>query len=147
MRYRANGNETPFHQDTSFEVKEIGDKLIVRTPTGTKTALVAKHRGKTLISLDGRVFEIERGIAEGETAIKAASGSCVAPMPGQIVSVIASEGDQVLQGDRLLVLEAMKMQLPITAPFDGVVEKLSAKQGDQVAEGQEIAVVKAPDTE
>ena len=57
-------------------------------------------------------------------------------MPGQIVEVFVEQGEWVKAGQKLLVLEAMKMQHSISAPFDGQVTDLFVAQGDQVQEGQ-----------
>jgi 3-methylcrotonyl-CoA carboxylase alpha subunit len=70
-----------------------------------------------------------------------------APMPGQIVDVLVSEGAKVAKGDKVLVLEAMKTQQAFLAPFDGVVEKLPVKKGEQVADGQLLALVTQSDAE
>jgi 3-methylcrotonyl-CoA carboxylase alpha subunit len=59
-------------------------------------------------------------------------GDIVAPMPGKVLSVEVAEGDAVTKGQRLLVLEAMKMEHALTAPFDGTVAELSAVAGGQV---------------
>ena len=56
-------------------------------------------------------------------------------MPGRIVSVEVALGDHVTKGQKLVVLEAMKMEQTLAAPFDGVVEALSAVAGAQVSEG------------
>jgi 3-methylcrotonyl-CoA carboxylase alpha subunit len=53
-------------------------------------------------------------------------------MPGRIVSVEVSEGQAVTAGQKLLVLEAMKMEQALTAPFDGTIETLNAVAGAQV---------------
>jgi 3-methylcrotonyl-CoA carboxylase alpha subunit len=61
-----------------------------------------------------------------------------------VVSVEVAEGDRVLKGAKLVVVEAMKMEHSLTAPFDGVVTGLRAAVGDQIAEGALlIRVVKA----
>jgi 3-methylcrotonyl-CoA carboxylase alpha subunit len=57
-------------------------------------------------------------------------------MPGQIVEVYVAPGDRVMPGQRLLVLEAMKMQQPVLAPYRGVVTQVPVARGDQVAAGQ-----------
>lgn len=62
-------------------------------------------------------------------------GSVMAPMPGNIITVSVSEGDRVLRGQPLLVIEAMKMEQTLSAPFDGIVAELRASPGSQVAEG------------
>ena len=62
----------------------------------------------------------------------------VAPMPGRIVEVLVRPGDPVAQGDVLLVLEAMKVQMRLTAPRAGVVDALRAEPGDLVDDGAEL---------
>src|SRR3990167_7942158 len=59
-------------------------------------------------------------------------GDIVAPMPGKVIAVDVSEGQAVTTGQRLLVLEAMKMEHALAAPFDGTIKGLSATQGAQV---------------
>ena len=56
-------------------------------------------------------------------------------MPGQILSVEVRQGDKVTKGQKLVTLEAMKMEHSLAAPFDGIVAALEAKQGAQVTEG------------
>jgi 3-methylcrotonyl-CoA carboxylase alpha subunit len=56
----------------------------------------------------------------------------IAPMPGRIVLVKAQAGDQVEQGQDLLVMEAMKMELALKAPRAGTIESVSASQGEFV---------------
>jgi 3-methylcrotonyl-CoA carboxylase alpha subunit len=64
-------------------------------------------------------------------------------MPGKVTAVEVSSGDKVTKGQRLLTLEAMKMEHALTAPFDGVVAELNAKPGAQVTEGQVLVKVEA----
>jgi 3-methylcrotonyl-CoA carboxylase alpha subunit len=63
-------------------------------------------------------------------------GDIEAPMPGKVTAVEVSHGEKVVKGQRLLTLEAMKMEHALTAPFDGTVAELSACAGAQVTEGQ-----------
>ncbi len=65
-------------------------------------------------------------------AASAADGAIIAPMPGKVIAVDIAEGQTVTAGQRLLVLEAMKMEHALTAPFDGVVEGLTVIAGGQV---------------
>ena len=62
----------------------------------------------------------------------AGDGAIIAPMPGKVTAVEVSQGEKVAKGQRLLTLEAMKMEHGLTAPFDGVVAELSAQAGAQV---------------
>ena len=59
-----------------------------------------------------------------------------APMPGLILDVLVKEGQEVKEGDYLLVLEAMKMENTLTAPRDGVVKSISVKKGETVDKNQ-----------
>ena len=59
-----------------------------------------------------------------------------APMPGLIIEVNVSEGDSVSKGDKVLVLEAMKMENVIKSPGDGVVKEIKIKEGDSVEKNQ-----------
>ena len=62
-------------------------------------------------------------------------------MPGKVIAVDVAEGDTVTAGQRLMVLEAMKMEHALTAPFDGTVTQLSASEGGQVQVDALLAVV------
>ena len=59
-------------------------------------------------------------------------------MPATVRQVVVSPGARVQQGDVLLVLEAMKMELPIRAPGDGTVAAVKCRQGELVQAGQEL---------
>jgi acetyl-CoA/propionyl-CoA carboxylase, biotin carboxylase, biotin carboxyl carrier protein len=68
-------------------------------------------------------------------------------MPGTIGAVNVSNGDAVQEGDVLIVLESMKMELSITAPHDGVVDGVTLKPGDRVALKQPLLAVHANGSE
>ena len=59
-----------------------------------------------------------------------------APMPGLVLSVLVTEGDEVKKGDNLLVLEAMKMENMIKSPTDGIIKKIEIKQGNKVEKNE-----------
>lgn len=61
-----------------------------------------------------------------------------APMPGLILDVVVGEGDEVKKGDKLLVLEAMKMENIIKSPGDGKIKTISIAKGDSVNSGQKL---------
>lgn len=73
---------------------------------------------------------------------KAGGDELTSPMQGTIVKVAVSDGDTVAEGDLVLVLEAMKMEQPITAHKAGKVSGLSAKPGDTVTSGAVLAIIK-----
>lgn len=65
-------------------------------------------------------------------------GGLTAPMPGKILDVLVSVGQNVKAGDALMVMEAMKMEHKIVAGHDGIVEAVNYNTGDQVIQGAEL---------
>jgi biotin carboxyl carrier protein len=66
------------------------------------------------------------------------AGTIKSPLPGVILNVYVKEGDTVKQGDKLLTLEAMKMENNIDSDKEGVVKSVKVKQGDSVLEGDTL---------
>jgi acetyl-CoA carboxylase biotin carboxyl carrier protein len=64
-----------------------------------------------------------------------------AEMVANVWKVIASAGDNVVEGDTLVILESMKMEIPVLAESDGVVTKIAVNEGDVIQEGDLIAIV------
>ncbi|HEX9030126.1 MAG TPA: biotin/lipoyl-containing protein [Anaerolineales bacterium] len=64
-----------------------------------------------------------------------------APMPGMVVAVLVSEGQEVKKGDVLVILESMKMQNELKSPRDGVVLRMRVKPGDSVEQRQTLLSV------
>ena len=80
--------------------------------------------------------QAEAGAGEGDAAIRA-------PMNGRLVKVAVADGERVEAGQRLAVVEAMKMEHALVAPHAGVVRDLEASVGDQVEMGERIMRVEA----
>jgi acetyl-CoA/propionyl-CoA carboxylase biotin carboxyl carrier protein len=118
-----------------------------RAGSGTRERVVA-------VELDGRRHELrlhdpeppwaelarrhrqrQRGLGGG------ASGAVVSPMQGVVLEVKVADGDSVVAGALICVVEAMKMENEITAHRDGVVTGLAVAPGEQLAHGQVICVV------
>jgi 3-methylcrotonyl-CoA carboxylase alpha subunit len=85
-----------------------------------------------LIAEGGQVWQLTTWRAAGGAAGTAGDGAILAPMPGRVIAVDVAAGDTVTKGQKLLTLEAMKMEHGLTAPFDGVVAELNAAVGSQV---------------
>ena len=68
--------------------------------------------------------------------------SVIAPMPGQIKSIFVREGDKVKAGQKLLIMEAMKLENKLPATRDGVVKHILVRDGDIVSQGQELIIIR-----
>jgi len=88
---------------------------------------------------EGNAYEFELTARGSVCGHGVADGVITAPMPGKVTAVEVSQGETVTKGQRLLTLEAMKMEHGLTAPFDGKVTELSAQAGAQVGEGAVLA--------
>ena len=64
-----------------------------------------------------------------------------AEMVANVWKVVAGAGDEVTEGDTLVILESMKMEIPVVAESDGVVRQLAVNEGDVVQDGDLIAVI------
>jgi 3-methylcrotonyl-CoA carboxylase alpha subunit len=92
----------------------------------------------------GAAFRVSYPRAEGAFGASSADGAILAPMPGKVIAVDVADGQAVEAGQRLLVLEAMKMEHALAAPFAGTVAELAAQVGQQVqVEALLARVVKA----
>ena len=95
---------------------------------------------RVVVFYEGQAYEFARS-TRGSVGASAADGAIVAPMPGKVTSVDVSHGDKVVKGQRLLTVEAMKMEHGLVAPFDGTVTELNAAAGSQVSEGTVLALI------
>lgn len=103
----------------------------------------------TAVLIQGELYEVqvqdERAyrLAQARGAPKAASGDAAmkSPMPGMIVAVSVQVGDLLKKGDKVVILESMKMENELRAPRDGVVTAVHIAAGASVEKGQLLAVI------
>jgi len=82
-----------------------------------------------------------RGSLVGGSGGGTGSGNVMSPMPGKINNIALNDGDEVEEGEIVMVLEAMKMEHPIVAPKSGVVSKIGGAVGDLVGDGDLLFVI------
>jgi pyruvate carboxylase subunit B len=101
-------------------------------------------------TVNGKVYDVNIHRQDGGAAHAAASPAVSvavkstdvkAQMPGLVLRILAQEGDSVESGDTILVLEAMKMEVPITAPVSGTILRISVSTGAQVTTGHVLASI------
>jgi biotin carboxyl carrier protein len=121
-----------------MKVTRIGHG-IYRVEDGAQrwTVAVAGPPEDRWVWVDGRVKRLappSTGRARGRAAID----ELAAPMPATVVKVLVHPGAAVKRGETLLMLEAMKMELPIRAPRDGVVKSINCQPGELVQPGTHL---------
>jgi 3-methylcrotonyl-CoA carboxylase alpha subunit len=123
---------------------EINGRLYQAVPEESEPAARAfVIDGELLLFAGGTPWRCRTpAVARDAAARGHPDGAMVSPMPGRIVSVATQSGATVKRGQRLVVLEAMKMEHAIMAPFDGVVSDLPVNEGDQVTEGTMLVTVR-----
>ena len=113
---------------------------------------VALERRQATVEVNGRRFEVNllvpdsktkppRRSTSGLSSSGSGSGQVVAPMQGTIVNVLVEESSKIEAGDPICVLEAMKMEMPISATTSGTLTKIYVSPGDQVAAGDTLALI------
>jgi propionyl-CoA carboxylase alpha chain len=122
-------------------VRAAGDEVVLAVDGARRRYEVARHgddvyvdaaHGSVHLAVVGRFTDPEDLVAPG---------SLLAPLPGSVVRIDASVGDEVSVGKPMILLEAMKMQHRIEAPATGTVTEICVKEGEQVKLGAVLAVV------
>jgi 3-methylcrotonyl-CoA carboxylase alpha subunit len=108
---------------------EARDEVTLHAANGGVYAFAGGRQA--FVELVDPFAKAEAGAEEGDTAIRA-------PMNGRLVAIAVEDGDTVEAGQRLAVVEAMKMEHALVAPFAGVVRDLTAAVGEQVEMGERI---------
>jgi 3-methylcrotonyl-CoA carboxylase alpha subunit len=107
-------------------------------------ALVAGRDGLVFATMQGMTWRFEPERFSGTATASASDGAILSPMPGRIIAVAVAAGDTVTKGQKLVTLEAMKMEHSLVAPFDGTIAELNASESGQVSEGTLLVkIVKA----
>jgi 3-methylcrotonyl-CoA carboxylase alpha subunit len=145
-----NSSRSPWNASLGFRVNSKPSlNVLVRLNARVHDAVlnpnaeIEKLEGLGAITLHGRTFQVSPPSPRGSVGAAAGSGVIVAPMPGRVTAVEVSVGETVTKGQRLLTLEAMKMEHGLIAPFDGIVAELPVEAGAQVGEGAVLARVEA----
>lgn len=116
-------------------------------PQATRSNAVENYA----VRVDGKVYDVEVGPSGSVSSITPATDSAIkqsasvsaeetlnAPLAGNVFKVLAQEGDQVQEGDVVIIMEAMKMETEIRAVNSGVITQMHIKEGDSVAVGDAL---------
>lgn len=98
-------------------------------------AYAARDRGRTWVFIDGRTYVIEAEERDVSVHVTDDQVALSPPMPATVIAINVAPGQDVAAGDVLVLLEAMKMEVPIKAPRAGRVKSLTCREGDLVQPG------------
>lgn len=108
---------------------------------GKQYYATVEQDGKVKVTINGRVFDMNVSAGGDAPAISSSSGTgeiVAAPLAGNIFKVLVNPGDQIEEGQVVLILEAMKMETEVRAPKAGVVVQIMTKEGDAVSVGDTL---------
>ena len=124
--------------EESFTVTAAAPGLyLVSDGTSRWQVAVADSGDTRWVSVNGQVavFEVESGRTGGSRKKTARADAMMAPMPATVLKLLVAQGQAVAEGETVLVLEAMKMELPVRSPRAGVVKAVHCAQGELVQPG------------
>ena len=140
--------DTAAEQSAVIQVISMQDNKAVVLFDGVKLVaqFMQRQRGQIYCSIQGRgAFFKDLIILDGVVDDAEGGGRVIAPMHGLLLEVMVSPGDNVVKGQTLAVLEAMKMHYEILSEVDGTVEEVSAVAGSQVAVDDVLIEIKEKD--
>ncbi len=105
--------------------------------SGKTLAYAVNDRARTWVFIDGRTYVIETVDRDASPGGRGTDDEVAlsAPMPATVIAVNVAPGQEVAEGDLLVLLEAMKMEVPIRAPRAGRVKSVACREGDLVQPG------------
>jgi biotin carboxyl carrier protein len=125
------------------EIEELGNGAFVVTHAGRRLrVIVAGPPDDRWVFADGRVARVEIVSRDRRRSSRpSAAHDMSAPMPATVVKILVEPGARVARGDTVLMLEAMKMELPIRASRDGIVRAVLCKPGELVQPGANLVEI------
>ena len=142
-------------QDKGIAFLKGEAEVNVRKNSDIQTEETSMAAGNYTVVVDGQQFSVQVAEGTGDIQVIEASGESAAPantgsgvgidikalLPGAVWKIVANPGQSVQEGDVIMILESMKMEIDVVAPKGGVVKSINVAVNDKVVEGQLVAVI------
>ncbi len=138
-KYTINGNVYKVHINSV--VDDIAEVEVNGTPYSVKMEKPAKKQMVTIKRAAQAPTTSTGDAVVSRPSTPSAAGAVKSPLPGVILSIDCKVGDTVKRGQKILVLEAMKMENNINADRDGKITEIKVNKGDSVLEGADLVVI------
>ena len=139
FKYTINGNVYKVHINSV--VDDVAEVEVNGTPYSVKMEKPAKKQMVTLKRPAQAPTTATGDPVISRPASSGVAGAVKSPLPGVILSVDCKVGDTVKRGQKILVLEAMKMENNINADRDGKIVEIKVNKGDSVLEGADLVII------
>jgi len=137
-------NEKPLNVDISDLGKNLSNVIYGNKSFNTEVVELNRAEKFCIVKVNGNTYKVDvedqfdillkqLGL---DNLVQNKVAEIKAPMPGLVLNVKVTEGDEIKKGDNLLILEAMKMENILKSSTDGVIKKILVKQGDKVEKNQ-----------
>jgi 3-methylcrotonyl-CoA carboxylase alpha subunit len=119
-----------------------GESIVVQaTPGNRSDPAIQIDADRVTVWLDGEPHRFDRVSRSADAEADISEGALRAPMPGVVLAVHVKEGDKVIRGEALIVMEAMKMEHTLIATGPGVIADLRVRKGDRVRDGDALLIL------
>lgn len=124
------------------DVREISPKVFEVQVNGKKAVIEVEKKFEFAEFQKAAITERRFQEARKEERPKAEGKAITAPMAGVVTKILKKVGDRVKAGETVLIIEAMKMENPISSPKDGEIIEIVVKEGDKVGSGDVLVYLK-----
>lgn len=141
-KYRINGSL--YNVTVNNVVDETADVEVNGIPYTVELEKKPKKQASSPFKKSAQLGTQSPGVSlppAPKKVVASSANALVSPLPGVILEISCKVGDSVKKGQKILILEAMKMENNIIADKDGIVEEIKVNKGDSVLEGTELAVI------
>jgi 3-methylcrotonyl-CoA carboxylase alpha subunit len=136
----------PSHCEVGVQIGGVTYSISIDPTTKTVGTVATMIGGERVLFADGEAWSFGPPRADRIAGGAATNdGQLLSPMPGRVIAIDVAQGDKVKKGQRLIVIEAMKMEHGLNAPFDGIITELNAVADAQIAEGALLVRVEKGD--